>query len=173
MALFHRRDAPPASALAALAPGERVVSWADTTDGRVVLATPRGVWWPEGAAARLIGWQFVSKATWRERVLALIEAEVDDDLIIVDRAPVSIELAVARNLPPTVRKRVEANVVHSEVAPIVGGAARFVARRVPGEDGLRWWARLEPGTVDSAQVRSAVGARLSALRADWLAVRGG
>lgn len=173
MALFHRRDAPPPSALVALAPGERVVSWADTADGQVVLATPRGIWWPDDVPARLIGWQFVSKATWRERILALIEAEVDDDLIIVERAPVSVELAVPRNLPPTVRKRVEANVVHSEVVPIVGGAARFVARRVPGEDGLRWWARLEPGTVDSPQVRSAVGARMSVLRADWLAVRGG
>ena len=173
MALLHRRDAPPASALVALEPGERTVSWADAADGRVVVATPRGIWWPEDGTARLIGWQFVSKAVWRERVLAVVEAEVDDDLIIVEHAPVSIELAVPRNLPPTVRKRVEANVVHSEVVPILGGAARFVARRVPGEDGLRWWARLEPGTADSPQVRCAVGERLSVLRADWLAVRGG
>ena len=173
MAIFHRRDAPPASALAVLAPGERVVSWADAADGRVVLATPRGIWWPDGAVPRLIGWQFVSKAVWRERVLTVVEAAVHDDLIIVDLAPVSIELAIPRNLPPTVRKRVETNVVHSEVAPILGGAARLVARRVPGEDGLRWWARLEPGTADSPQVRAALDARLGALRADWLAVRGG
>ena len=51
-----------------------------------------------------------------------------------------------RDLPPVVRKRIETNVVRSEVLPVPGGSARFVARRIPGQDGLRWWARLEDGT---------------------------
>src|SRR6185437_12461165 len=78
MALFHRRDAPPAAALANLDHDERVVSWADTADGQVVLATPRGLWWPDGGGYRLIGWQYVSKAVWRERILAVTQADIVD-----------------------------------------------------------------------------------------------
>jgi hypothetical protein len=167
MRLFHRRDAPPAAALAHLDAGERVVSWADTTSGDVVLATPRGLWWPAGDAPRLIGWQHVSKAVWRDGALTVTEAEIVDDLLLAERRPVSVELSVPRDLPPTVRKRVEANIVSSDVAPVPGGSARFVARRVPGEDGVRWWARLEPGTPDTDQVRSAVAAPVASLRADW------
>jgi hypothetical protein len=167
MALFHRRDAPPAAALGNLDPDERVVSWADTPGGQVVLATPRGLWWPDGDAHRLIGWQHVTKAVWRERILAVTEADVVDDLLMVDRAPVTAELSTPRDLPPTVRARVEANIVHSQVSAIPGGTARFVARKVPGVDGLRWWARLELGTPDNDQVRSSVRTQLALLRTDW------
>jgi hypothetical protein len=167
MALFHRRDAPPAGALANLGSAERVVSWSDTADGHVVLATPLGLWWPEADDLRLIGWQHVSKAVWRDGVLTVTEAEVVEDMMMIDRTPVTAELSVPRDLPPTVRARVEGNIVRSEVASVLGGAARFVARKVPGEDGLRWWARLDAGTPDTDQVRSAISARLAILRAEF------
>jgi hypothetical protein len=143
---------------------ERVVSWADTADGSVVLATPSGLWWPDDAGPRLIGWQLVDKAVWHEGVLTVVEAEVLEEVFLVDRAPVSALLSVPRDLPPTVRKRVENNIVRSEVATVGGGAARFVARRVPGRNGIIWWARLEPGTADSPEVRAAVRARVLLLR---------
>jgi hypothetical protein len=146
---------------------ERVVSWADTADGEVVLATPLGLWWPDSGDLRLIGWQHVSKAVWSDGVLSVIEADVVDDTMMIDRPAVAAELSVPRDLPPTVRARVEANIVRSEVAAVVGGAARFVARKVPGEDGLRWWARLDTGTPDTDQVRSAITARLAILRAEF------
>lgn len=167
MALFHRRDAPPADVVRLLAKDERVVSWADTDAGAVVLATPWGLWWPGAEGYRRIGWQHVDKATWRDDVLSVIEADVVDDLLLVDRAPVGVRLSTPRDLPPTVRKRVEANVVHSRVLAVTGGSARFVARRVPGRDGLAWWARLEGGTADTPQVRSALSAQLALLRAEW------
>jgi hypothetical protein len=167
MALFHRREAPPRDVVRRLPGGERIVSWADTAAGEVVLETPSGLWWPDGAAHRLIGWQHVDKATWRDGTLTVTEAVVVDDLLLVDQDPVSAVLQTPRNLPPTVRKRVEANVAHSRVLAITGGSARFVARRVPGRDGLVWWARLESGTPDTAQVRSAVAGRLAGLRAEW------
>jgi len=167
MRLFHHRDAPPSEALAHLDADERVVSWADAASGGVVLATPRGLWWPAGDAPRLIWWQHVSKAVWHGGALTVTEAEIVEDLLLIERRPVSVELSVPRDLPPTVRRRVEANIVSSEVAPVPGGSARFVARRVPGEDGLHWWARLEAGTPDNDQVRSAVAARVASLRADW------
>lgn len=167
MKLFARRDVPPADVVALLPRDERVVSWADVAGGAVVLATPRGLWWPSPDAHRLIGWQFVDKAVWQDGRLSVIEAEVVDDLLLVDRPAIAVELSKPRDLPPTVRKRIEANVVRSQVHPVLGGAARFVARHVPGQDGVRWWARLESGTPDTEQVRSAITTRLAILRAEW------
>jgi hypothetical protein len=160
MALFRRGEQPPA--LPGLEPGERIVSWADTADGAVVAATPRGLWWVDG---RRIGWQFVNKATWRDGVLGVVEAELVDDLLLVDRRPVTAQLTVPRDLPPTVRKRVEGNIVARELLTVPGGLVRFVARRQPGQDGLAWWAHLEGGTPDTPQLRTAVAARLAILRA--------
>jgi hypothetical protein len=162
--LFGRREAPPGSVLSALPKDERVVSWADTASGSVVLATPSGLWWPEEGGPRLIGWQFVDKAVWHEGVLTVVQADVVDEVLLVDRPPVSALLSVPRDLPPTVRKRVEGNIVRSELTAVAGGAARFVARRVPGHDGVTWWARLEPGTPDIPEVRAAVRARVELLR---------
>ena len=102
---------------------------------------------------------------WRDGRLTVIEADVVDDLLLVDREPVVVDLDEPRDLPPTIRKRVEANVVHSQVHPVPGGSARFVARRVPGQDGLRWWARLEDGTPDNAQVRAVVAQQRDVLAA--------
>ena len=166
MRLFHRRDAPPSDVVNRLPPDERVVSWADVPGGRAVLATRSGLWWPAYPEPRLIAWQHITKAVWRSPTLTVIEADVVDDLLLVDRDPVAVELEVPRDLPPVVRKRIEANVVRSELIEVRGGAARFVARRIPGEDGVRWWARLEGGTPDTDQVRSAVSARLAVLRAE-------
>jgi hypothetical protein len=163
---FHRRDRPPADVVDRLPRDERIVSWADVPGGRVVLATPSGLWWPSVDELRLIGWQYISKAVWRRPVLTVIEARVVDDLLLVDRDPVAVELEVPRDLPLVVRKRVETNVVRSELIEIAGGAARFVARRIPGQDGVHWWARLEGGTPDTDQVRSAVTARMAVLRAE-------
>jgi hypothetical protein len=167
MALFQRRERPPADLVDALGPGERVLSWADTDGGQVVVATPRGLWWPDETAdeLRLIPWQFIDKATWRDGWLTVLQADVVDDVLLVDRAPVTVKLAQPRDLPPTVRKRVEGNIVRNELLRVDGGAVRFVARKQPGIDGLGWWARLEPGTRDTEPVRAAVRARLETLRA--------
>lgn len=162
---MSRRERPPAAVLALLGAGERVVSWADVDDdGTAVVATPLGVWWPERDAPRLIRWEHVDKAVWRDGFLTITEASVEDDLLLVDRPPVAVRLVRPRDLPPTLRKRVEANIVRTELLTFGGGAVRFVARRLPGRDGVTWWARLEPGTQDTDQVRSAVIARLAILR---------
>ena len=110
-------------------------------------------------------WQHIDKVIWQDGRLFVTEAEVEDDLLLVDRPVVSVALAVPRDLPPTVRKRVEANIVRTELVSVPGGAVRFVARRQPGRDGVTWWARLEPGTPDSEDLRSAVRARVALLRA--------
>jgi hypothetical protein len=167
MAMFHRREAPPADVLAALPKGERVLSWASAESGAVVLATPRGLWWPDADGPRLIGWEHVDKALWRDGRLTVIQADVVDDVLLVDRAPQTVALSVPRDLPATVRKRVESNVVRSELISVGGGLARFVARRIPGRDGVVWWVRLEAGLVDSEQVRAQIDADRAALQAHW------
>lgn len=139
------------------------MSWADTLVG-VIAATPLGLWWPEPAGPRRIGWQYIDKAVWRDGVLTVVEADVVEDTLLVDRPALAAKLTVPRDLPPTVRKRVEANIVRTELLTVPGGAVRFVARRQPGADGLHWWARLEAGTPDSVGVRAAVSARLAILR---------
>ncbi|MGN6609775.1 MAG: hypothetical protein ACTHMS_22530 [Jatrophihabitans sp.] len=166
-----RRERPPAAALAVLDAGERVVSWADTDEGTVVLVTPRGVWWPDAGSNRLIGWQHISKAVWQDGALTITEGDVDEG-IIRDRAPVSVRLAVPRDLPPAIRKRVQLNVVSTEVATIAPlGSARFVARHLPGRDGVVWWARFEPGTPDTPATRASVRARLAQLDEQWRAAQ--
>lgn len=141
-----------------------MLSWADTDDDAVVVVTPKGVWWPESDGPRLIPWQQINKAVWCDGRLTITEADVVDDLLLVDRPAVSAALARPRDLPPTVRKRIETNIVRTELLTFGGEAVRFVARRRPGRDGVTWWARLEPGTRDTAQVRAAVRARLVVLR---------
>lgn len=164
MRLFGRRERPPADVVARLARDERVVSWADTADGNVIVATQQGVWWPDADGPRRIAWQYIDKAIWRDGTLSIVEADVVDDLLLVDRPPVAAQLAQPRDLPPTVRKRVESNIVRSELLTVAGGAVRFVGRRQPGRDGVIWWARLEPGTPDTENLRAAIRARLATLR---------
>jgi hypothetical protein len=165
MAIFGRREKPPAELVARLTRDERVLAWADTADDEVVVATPKGVWWPEPDGPRRIPWERVDKVIWRDGTLTVIEADVVDDVLLVDRPPVAAALTRPRDLPPTIRKRVESNIVRSELVSIAGGAVRFVGRRRPGRDGIAWWAHLEPGTDDTESVRAAITARLAMLRA--------
>jgi hypothetical protein len=159
-----RRQRPPGDVLDILAKGERVASWADAADGTVVVATPLGLWWPFDAGMRRIGWSYISKAAWNGNVLSVVEADVEDDLIR-DHPAVAVRLATPRDLPLVVRKRVNANIVKTELVSVDGGAVRFVGRRLPGADGIAWWARLEPGTLATDELHSAVHARLQILRA--------
>jgi hypothetical protein len=166
--ILHRRERPPAELLALLDRDERIVSWA-RAGASVVAVSTRGLWVPEESTYRRVGWELVDKATWRDGTLTVIEAELVDDLLLRDRPPLHLRLTEPRDLPPTLRRRVEGSVVRSDVLAISGGAARFVARRVPGRDGVSWWARLEPGTPDDEPTRAAVRARIDELAAGWLA----
>ena len=163
MPWLRRRPQPPASVMQQLDADERVVSFADV-DGGVVVATPRGLWWPFPDGMRRIGWERVDKAVWTEGRLTVTEADLIDDLLLVDRLPISARVVTPRDLPPAVRKRVESSVVRSEVYPVPGGAARFVGRRIPGRDGVTWWVRLERGTRDTEATRAAITDRINRLQ---------
>ncbi|SDJ07122.1 hypothetical protein SAMN05444157_1583 [Frankineae bacterium MT45] len=170
MALLSRRPRPPAEILGRLEKEERVVSWASVSGGdepTAVVATPLGLWWPDAEGPRRIGWHLISKAVWRDSQLIVTEAELVDDLLLVDLPPVAVTLSEPRDLPEKVRQRVEASVIYSETATVDGGSVRFVGRRVPGRDGLSWWARLEGGATDNPPLREAVTLRLERLQAAW------
>lgn len=169
MPFLRRREKPPADVLALLEGDERAVAWADAAGPddttTTVVATTRGLWWPFDDGPRRLPWERIDKAVWRDGWLSAIEADVLDDELLVERAAVRLRLTEPRDLPPVVRKRIEATVEKTEVLSVAGGAVRFVARRRPGHDGLIWWARLEPGTRLTDDIRSAIAARLALLRA--------
>jgi hypothetical protein len=162
--MLRRRDKQIAHVERLLAREDRVVSWAVTEDD-VVVASRLGLWWPAEGGHRRIGWALIDKAVWDSGRLTVTEAEVVDGLFLVEQAPVWVTLTEPRDLPPTVRKRVESSVAQSELAPLPGGSGRFVARRVPGQDGLTWWCRLQPGTPDDPEVREAVADIIESLQA--------
>lgn len=166
----RRSQLPPqfAAAIAGHRPHERIVAWATVPGERVVVATTGALWLPQtnqGTPLRRIGWERVDKATWREGTLAIVEADVVDELLLVDRAPVAVVLADPREVPAEVRRRVEASVAHSRVVAVTGGQIRVVARRVPGLDGLSWWVRLEGSTPDNPTVREQARSAITGLRA--------
>ncbi|MFL6130495.1 MAG: hypothetical protein ACJ73E_15715 [Mycobacteriales bacterium] len=137
MRLFGHRERPPAEALAPLARDERVVSWATAVDGGAVLATPLGLWLP-GAAER-IPWHLVDKATWRDGALTVVAAEDAGAGVLDELPPRSVRIAVPRDLPQTVRVRVERTIVSTRHYRLPdGGGVRVVGRRVPGRDGVTW-----------------------------------
>jgi hypothetical protein len=57
------------------------------------------------------------------------------------------------------------------VAFVEGGTALFVGGRVPGRDGVSWWARLEGNTPDTELTRESVRARINVLASAWQAER--
>ena len=172
MGLLRRRklDAAVSGVIAAHDPDDRVVAWATVAGDRYVVASVRGLWWPvagdDPAAMRRIPWELVDKAVWRDGVLVVVEADVLDDLILVDRSPAALPLLEPGEVPAQVKRRVDGSVVRSEIVPVVGGQARVVARRVPGRDGLTWWARLEGSTPDTVMVRDQVETAIARFTAE-------
>jgi hypothetical protein len=137
MRLFARREKPPAEALARLDRDERVVAWGSTPDGGAVLATPLGLWLP-GVPDRL-PWHLVDKAVWRDGTLTVTPAEDSGGGVLVELAPVSVRIAEPRDLPQTVRVRVQRAIAYTRHSPLpTGGGVRVVGRRVAGRDGLAW-----------------------------------
>ena len=166
---WFRREKPPPDVLAALGRDERALAWATAEGGAVLAATPQGVWLPvedRPVEHRRLGWHRIDKATWQEPEFSVIEA-VDMGVVTAGDADVEVveagpprrwRLVEPRGLPPVVRARVTRSVAFSEHYPLEpGGAARVVARRVPGRDGLSWQVRYDRGTDrDSPYVQAQV-----------------
>jgi hypothetical protein len=136
--LFRDRR-PPEDATRPLARDERVVSWATADGGGTVVATQLGLWLPGPDGPQRIGWHLVDKAVWRAGTLTVIAAVDTGGGVLTELPARTVRLAEPRDLPPTVRVRVQRSISYSQryrLAP--AGGVRVVGRRVPGRDGLSW-----------------------------------
>ena len=166
MRLFGRREKPPADAVARLDRDERVVSWGSTPDGGAVLATSLGLWLP---GTPRLPWHLVDKAVWRDGRLTVTAAEDTGDGVLAELPPVSVAIAVPRDLPQTVRVRVQRAIAYTRHSPLPGatGGVRVVGRRVAGRDGLTWQRVYDPGVdPDDPAVRAATEQLLAQARAE-------
>ncbi|WP_106848283.1 hypothetical protein [Blastococcus sp. Marseille-P5729] len=161
--LFSRRPPVPVSAKRYLEPEERELAWAEAVTGQVLVATPRGLHVTGERAHRLVPWHTVTKATWADRKLTVIEAKPAEGSEIVDERPWQLEFDEPGGIPVILRKRVQNSVAVTEHQPIVGGV-RFVGRRVAGQDGLLWQYRLDRPRVLSHEERAMAESALEQIR---------
>ena len=137
-----------------LEPDERVVAVAELAGGGHLVLTQLGLWVPEGAEVRRIGWHLVSKAVWDRTALVVTEAvstgTAGGAVRLSDLAPRRFELAQPGKVPEVVRQRVTSSILSSEHCELPGGGAWFVQRRIPGRDGVVLQVRADPGTAPGA-----------------------
>lgn len=148
-------SATPPGFAGRLEPAERIVTTGELagSGGHLVL-TPLGMWVPEGAEARRVGWHLVSKAVWDRSALVVTEAisagMVGETVLLADLPPRRFPLVAPGKVPEVVRQRVTSSIRSSRRCELPGGGAWFVQRRVPGQDGLVLQVRADPGTASSA-----------------------
>lgn len=164
------RSRPPAGFSGELQPGERVVEVADIAEGGHLVLTPLGVWIPDEGGTRRIGWHLVSKAVWDGSALSITEAVsagmAGEAVVLHDRPPRRYTLPEPGRVPQEIRERVTKSILTSQHVDLPGGGgARFVQRKVPGQDGVVLQVRPDPGTSGEAVRRVArrVAERLLAL----------
>jgi hypothetical protein len=168
------RNRPPLEVRQRLDLDERVLAWGTTGPvsagpGHVV-ATNVGLWWPDEPPRR-IPWHLIVRASWSERGLTVVEADIVDDLLLAERPPRTVALEDTGKIPPVVRQRVEGSIVVTHEARLDDGPVRIVARRISGQDGHVWLARLGPGTPDSERSRAQLTALVDQLQGEDTARR--
>jgi hypothetical protein len=130
-----------------LEPGEHVLAVAAVHGSGHLVASPLGLWLPEGEQSRRVGWHLVTKATWGGGALTITEAEevgvAGSAVLLNDRTPRRYALAEAGRLPDVVHARVNRSIRSSHYQDLPGGGAWFVQRRVPGRDGTVLQARVD------------------------------
>ncbi|MGH3929167.1 MAG: hypothetical protein ACRDTF_04240 [Pseudonocardiaceae bacterium] len=151
----------PTGFVGTLEPDERVVAVAALADGGHLVLTQLGVWVPEGALARRVGWHLISKAVWDRGALHLTEAistgTAGQAVLLSDLPPRRFPLTQPGRVPEVVRERVTRSIRTSQHVELPGGGAWFVQRRVPGWDGVVLQVRADPGTAPEAVHRVADG----------------
>jgi hypothetical protein len=147
----------PADFAGKLAANEHVLAVAELADGGHVVATSVGLWLPDGDGVRCIGWHLISKATWAQGSLSVVEAvetgAVADVVLLADRPARRLRLGQPGKLPQIVHTRVTGSIKSSHHRDLPGGGAWFVQRSVAGRDGIVLQVRADPGT-DQDAVRS-------------------
>lgn len=133
-----------------LEPGENALSVAKVAGGGYVVVTELGLWLPPG---RRVGWHLISKVTWAEGVLTVVEAEelgaAGAAVLLTDRQPTRFELPRPGKVPWMVRQRVDGSIRGRHRHELIGGGVWFVRRKVPGKDGVVLQAKPDPGVDPS------------------------
>lgn len=131
-----------------LEPDEDVVASSALRGGGYLFASSLGLWVPDGP--RRIGWHLISKVTWGNGVLEVIEARetgtAGDAVLLADAPPVRFVLERTGKLPDVVHTRVNGSIRSRHRRELPGGGAWFVQRKVPGRDGVVLQVRADPGT---------------------------
>lgn len=170
VSLLPGRPELPAGFAGRLDGGEQVLAVAALARGGHLVPTQLGLWVPEGAQARRVGWQWVSKAVWDGSTLVLTEAVPDGDtgeaVLLTDLPPQRFALAEPGRVPELVRTRITGSIHSSQHRELPGGGAWFVQRKVPGRDGVVLQVRPDPGTD-----RGTARAVTAEITARWRQVR--
>jgi hypothetical protein len=144
---------------------EDVLAVARGEEGPLV-ATHLGLWVPEQDTSRRIGWHLVSKATWNNGVLSLIEAQergsAGSAVLLRDLPARRFQLTAPARVPEVVHARVTGSIRSSHHRALPGGGAWFVQRKIPGEDGIVLQVRADQGTDEASLTEFAgeIAARL-------------
>ena len=138
-----------------LEPDERVLATASTADGGHLVVTSWGLWIPDGDGVRRVGWHLVSRASWRNGALAVVEADEVEEIasgdgpravLLADRPVRRFRLTDPGQVPEAVHARVEGSIRSRHHRDLPGGGAWFVQRKVPGHDGTVLQVRPDAGT---------------------------
>lgn len=145
-----------------------MLTFASTPYGELVVATPKGLWIADHAAAgaaagpadppassagrRLLTsadgpaghrlpWEEIVTAKWAGDTLTVTTAVEVVPKIMKRQPPITLPLPEPADLPRVVRQRVDRSVAASYRRPLANAATvLLVARRVSGQDGLQWYA---------------------------------
>jgi hypothetical protein len=135
---------------------ENVVASAVLRGGGFLFATSLGLWVPGEDGPRRVGWHLISKVTWGNGVLELVEARetgtAGEAVLLADQRPVRYVLERPGKLPDVVHIRVNGSIRSRHRRELPGGGAWFVQRKVPGRDGIVLQVRADQGT-DADAVR--------------------
>ena len=172
MALFARRQRPPAALSAALGADESLFANVGLVDGGWLAVTRFGLWLvPAEGEPQRWGWPSISKAVWQPPVLRVTRSQVVGTLagaeVIVDQDPVAFELARDSRLTDQVHQRVRGGIVVAEHREYGERGWWLVLRRVPGRDGLSAQVRADQGT-DLEVVADQVAAHVNQLTAEYV-----
>ena len=138
-----------------LEPEERVLATASTADGGHLVVTSWGLWIPDGDGVRRVGWHLVSRASWRNGALALVEADEVEEIasgdgpravLLADRPARRFRLTEPDRVPEVVHARVEGSFRSRHHRDLPGGGAWFVQRKIAGRDGTVLQVRPDRGT---------------------------
>ena len=150
-----RGDGLPDGFPGRLEPEERVLAMASTADGGHLVVTSWGLWIPDGDGVRRVGWHLVSRASWRNGALALVEADEVEEIgcgdgpravLLADRPARRFRLTEPDRVPEVVHARVEGSFRSRHHRDLPGGGAWFVQRKIAGRDGTVLQVRPDPGT---------------------------